>query len=52
MGGGGGGGGGAGHWPFILCGSDTSLVFPNCLGSLVLGRSAARGATLVYHVYN
>ena len=49
--GGGGGGGGAGRSAIVLWGLDTFLIFPNFLGSYVLGRSAAREATLIYHVY-
>ena len=46
-----GGGGRPGRSAIVLWGLDTFLIFPNFLGSYVLGRSAAREATLIYHVY-
>ena len=47
----GGGGGGHGRSAIVLWGLDTFLIFPNFLGSYVLGHSATREATLIYHVY-
>ena len=35
----------------IIRGLDTFLVFSNFLGFWVLSRSAAREASLIYHVY-
>ena len=40
--------GGAGRWVIVPWGLDTFLIFPNILGFLVLGRSAAHEAIPLY----